>query len=395
MSKYLKLIAFLSFTVVTMSVYSIMQAMAQSVEPLELITLEGDETYADDLYLAGYVNSDVNTLNPGFTYGHGKFNYVADLSFFNQLDHSLNPLVNELTNEYRSFLRGKSPYATFKESETQIVYTGTAADVYWSGELDNQLIISVLDKLTSEETSYTLSLPEDSENSSYLDVRDTYIQYPNMYFTIGSYNVATESNEFNIYAVNLEAAEPQLELIRSIDPQLNEVNGGDYEQQNLDSRYLELTSVDYETTGQPVSGELYIYDYIEDKMLNIPDLETLNSPRILSSAAGLFILNPTEQKYEAYQADTATDPVSLSKVSEISSSGSNSQLIPSFISNGLLYSYEESYTDITSQIGNYTINIQINDLNTGEVVYRGEFVSPDEQNNDVHVDYLDQFGLIE
>ena len=57
-----------------------------------------------------------------FDFMDNQFIFPDDESLFEKLDDTYIATYNKIMNRYRSFARGKSPYANYSESEDQIVY---------------------------------------------------------------------------------------------------------------------------------------------------------------------------------------------------------------------------------------------------------------------------------
>lgn len=380
MAKYTKLIGTIIFTLITFSVYSISQGQNSTNQTLTLSTIEGDPSYIDDLYLAGYAFTNTDSADPSFVYQNGDFTFLEELSFLDKIDYSTNPLINKIKDKHASFLRGKSPYATFEENKERIIYASSRSDIYWSKSTVNQLSVSVLEKSTNKETTGVFSLPDNLQKSDFMNLRDVYITYPKIYFTVGTSNPSTNTEALSVLSVDLEDSEPKLKLVREFDSEFNDTNNGNYTGLSTsNSRYLNLNSTYYSDEGEPTVSKMALYDYSEDKILDIPDLEKLSSPAVLKAEDGLYIADAAEHGYTIYKADTAKSPVALSKITEISGSAESSTLYPTFIFKDSLYSYEEIYVDKNS-----TSFIQTNDLETGELTYRGELTSNNKKAENVY-----------
>lgn len=377
MSKYVKLLGTFIFALVPLGIYGISQASAHPDLDLEMVTIEGDSSYAGSFNAAGYVHSDFPSFDPSFTYQNGSFTAAGNLSFLKSIDFSSNLIVNNLLVNHKSFLRGKPLYGNFEELEDHIIYIGTEEDLYWSGSSDNHLQVSVLTKTTNEEKDYEFSLPIDMSNSGYTDLVHTYIQYPKVYFTISTHIPSNDTNQLEIFSVDLESSDPTLELVREIDQLYNTVAQEYYgDEANSNSRYLGLYSAAYSEIQAPVIDGTAIYDYATDRVTEMTSIEA-DSSSFLTNGENLYITTTSETGVIISKIDTTESPVKVSEPTKITPSSKGGVLSPTFISNDLIYSYEEVYTAESNKA-----HVQINNLNTGELVYLGELSTGNDQTDD-------------
>lgn len=372
MSKYAKLIGITLFTIISFCIYGIAKTSAETTTNLKIETTEGDDTYADSFNLSGYIYGESNTLLPTFHYTDGAFELKDESSFFEILDASIYLTADQLMEEHKSFMRGKSPYAQFKVEDEKVVYAASDTDQYWQETSTNQLNVSLLDKANDEISDYTFSLPEDSSGTSLESVRNFYVQYPMVYFTL----LTAESNNsslYKIYSADLSKETPELQLVREIDSKLSTLDSlYSSLSESANNHYLGLAEINYNEYEMSVDS-FTIYDYETDTLLETQSLEGIEQPNLLSDGENLYITSPSENGLTVYQVDTSAEPAALSPIFELPAS-ENGPILPAFISNNLLYSYEEHYDSVAL---NYSI--QINDLNTGDLLYKGEILGEDSE----------------
>ena len=74
------------------------------------------------------------------------------------------------------------------------------------------ILLSVLDKSSEEEKSYTLSPPEDLGDIINLD--DVYINFPSIHFTFNT------EGQLSVYSLDLDEETPTFAKVREIQPQV-------------------------------------------------------------------------------------------------------------------------------------------------------------------------------
>lgn len=361
MSKYKKLIGFICFISITLGGFAFYNTFAKSSNPkVEFKNIQGDSEFLSSIKIDGTLYSANHYLSSSFSFIDNDFVYPKDENFIDKLDKGYNITYNNALDNYRGFLRGKSPYQTFKETDEHIVYTSMARDIYLSDYENNSILISVLEKDTEEASDHRLSAPKDL--SGHVSLEHTYINYPNMYVAL------RDMNHLNVYSLNLEQENLLFNKVNNLYQESNS-NLIVYPRYSntIGESYLEL----YEETGE--SDIIYLYNFETDNLTLVPTSDEVENPVVVTEETNIYVVDSSLNNYELYEVDIENDKLNLitslqSIDLEDSESGELSFASPSFIIDGKLYSEINTPNKAL---------IQINDIKTGELLYGGALETND------------------
>src|SRR5699024_6240950 len=145
--------------------------------------------------------------------------YTNQLNYFERLNqlHYL-PKMEQLTKDYRSFMRGKNSTEQFYEDEETIAYVEPYGHNLEGGIV--QLDISILDKVSDEEENFTVKVPL-QESMHYVNITDVQLLNEKLYILTDYYG---QSMEEEYYIYQIDVAERELEHNHS----LNDVIGNGF-----------------------------------------------------------------------------------------------------------------------------------------------------------------------
>ncbi|WP_208560701.1 hypothetical protein [Marinilactibacillus kalidii] len=380
MKKYSKLLTFLTLSIIVLGFHGISMAFAESENRvLEFKTLEGDDVYLDDLIIRGFATGSTEIFDPSFSYRDRTFTYAKDQSLFKRLDEVEDPQINRIRERYRSFVRGKSSRGYFKETDDVIVYANSSNAVFPSYK-DQTLDISVLNKADDSISDYTLELP--IEESQVASLENVYINYPNVYFTVHS------SMTLSVFSTNLNDATPSLSLEENLTDSIGTNIGLTYSYMYAESpnqRFLTIGKLENADTDLDSSDMVFnssdikpshIYDYQTGKIIDL-DLSTNDSLFIdvIVEDDLLFLMSEFEKTFTLQEIDTdggLSEPTEITKETLPTldnPSINNSDFSVIGIKDGRLYSRISAYPH-----GSTNSAIQVNDLESGELLYFGMIV---------------------
>ena len=204
MKKYRNFILILSVVLLSLSGFYINLAYSTSKLPdFYLKQTSGDAKLLDNLELETIYNKgDFETY---FTITNKGSHYQSELSFFGALDYwekkTETAEINNLINQYPSFMRGKRNDTQLYHDANQVIYVGIDYDFSSNGGLYNfRLKINQLDKKTKDTKSFEVKLPH-QEDSNYIDILD-------VQFLMGEVRVMIlsedETAKLHEYTINLK-----------------------------------------------------------------------------------------------------------------------------------------------------------------------------------------------
>lgn len=211
MKRYVKLIIIAVVILLSIGVYYIQPMFSADERPeFKIIANSGDETLSENMVLKGYysenvilgmgIGDDIKITPKGTTYYSDSSN-----RFQSQLSGSDYEKINQLQEDYRSFMRGKEPsLANFFEDDTLLAYAELTTNNYSSVTEDEEFKIEVLNKKTNKESSFSVDLPKGT-NYSYMYIEDIEVANNQLIIVTNGYslNNENEQDEHHFYSVSL------------------------------------------------------------------------------------------------------------------------------------------------------------------------------------------------
>lgn len=193
MKRYWKLIALAVFIVGTFGILYLDHALARDELPeLELVTVSGDETLAENFVFQGDYRVDPLFQTFKWTQQDG-ITYLRDVSILEKVDGFYrHPIYERLIEENRGFMRGKESFIDhFYDDEKEIVQVEPS---------DSHFKIEVMDKESKETKEFSVDIPE-QEKMNYIHVYDVQLLNEILYVVTNNYFANTQ--EFHIYEIDL------------------------------------------------------------------------------------------------------------------------------------------------------------------------------------------------
>lgn len=211
MKRYVKLIIIAVVILLSIGVYYIQPMFSADERPeFKIIANSGDETLSENMVLKGYysenvmlgmgIGDDIKITPKGTTYYSDSSN-----RFQSQLSGSDYEKINQLQEDYRSFMRGKEPsLANFFEDDTLLAYAELTTNNYSSVTEDEEFKIEVLNKKTNKESSFSVDLPKGT-NYSYMYIEDIEVANNQLIIVTNGFslNNENEQDEHHFYSVSL------------------------------------------------------------------------------------------------------------------------------------------------------------------------------------------------
>ncbi|MCC5890917.1 MAG: hypothetical protein JJU01_10120 [Alkalibacterium sp.] len=364
MTKYTKLVSLIAFGVLTLSGYTFYQQTTQAEKlSVELVSEEGEPDTLDNLYFVGQVINMSANFNRGqtFEYSEGNITFIDNLPFLERVDYHFTRNMNRYTDDYRSFMRGKSRQpSNFAETEEHLVYTGMKSDVNWRVFNDNNLTISVLDKETTEEQDYEVVLNGGSNQS----VTSTYVNYPSLTVVTQVLDDNILNNWF-IYEFNLEEPQEELEPAVNFGSEFNTEHISFASNEDKTARFIPFRTMNVASTDEYghadlIPGDYYAYDTQSGEIKAAPetDEDDENEYIVLSEENTLLIGRDLGDSIEWSRWDFDEESLSDIGASEMDTptiGRGRVHYYDSLFNQGLqlidghLYAFEEGYSDDVSR----------------------------------------------
>lgn len=265
MKKYWKFTSIIAVIVLSIGTFYVNSAMSATQYPEFVINkLSGDAEEIKSLALEGSYREG-RSMN--YTYSHLKITskgseYRNGSSLIDLIIGRPAPMIQELQEEYRNFMRGKSQSVdSFFENNKLLAYADVKYKMNSLPSRDFKFAISILDKDDGNTTSYTIKVP-DSSVIDYITVEDVQVIDNELkMITHNTTNVKEKYNiEKHIYTLNIATGSLiSNETILSIP-----------EQQNNTHIYAELIN-----TSRKQANENLIFIKTEDKMIQEEESDRL------------------------------------------------------------------------------------------------------------------------
>ena len=378
MNKYYKLTNLLLLIALVFGSFFVWKDKTSSLTPaLKIVTAEGNAEHLKDFEFYGYLsNNEVYGNDESFHIKENQTNYLAELPLSKRLDNSLDPLTNELIEDYRSFMRGKYPSSkNFLSTDDFIIYVAQTTDSYWKETKMNELVIAVLNKETKEEEEFTVSL---GNLENYYDLYSSHLNYPKVSLVLSKYTTS-DQGKHAIYEFNIEDPEAGLTEVYDFTEKIAANESYRVEEvADRTSRFIPLrTTRDVTNTEVEMMTELasyFVYDIKENKMIDIPlfetdtllltDHETIYVAEDLGSTLNFYEMNLENEKLEELGEVQLQSP-SMGRIEDIYSydRSFNPNII---VLDGKLYTFEQELIK-----DSFLPVFQIVDLKTQETLFLG------------------------
>lgn len=392
MKKYWKFTSIIAVIVLSIGTFYVNSAMSATQYPEFVINkLSGDAEEIKSLVLEGgyhegesmnYVNTNLQITPDGSEYRNGST--IIDLV----IGHPV-PMIQELQEEYRNFMRGKGQSVdSFFENNKLLAYAEVKYKMNSVTSRDFKFAISILDKNDGNTTSFIIKVP-DSSVIDYINVED--VQVVDNELKMITHNTTSEKekyyNEKHIYTLNISTGTLiSNETILSIP-----------EQQGNAHIYADLIQTSHKQTNENLifiktqvkmiqeeesdrteesSKELISYN------LKTKEIETIEFPENLKEAEISFFdgstiyfsklsgqnLVVTSYSIENFQADNEF-------TIQLSNETSNTGPTMIIVKDGKLY--------VTTQLTNIKTktSVAVFDVKTGEALYEGKVEIKDPPKN--------------
>ncbi len=208
MRKYWKFTAIIAVIVLSIGAFYVNSAMSATQYPEFVINKQsGNDEEIKSLVLEGGYHEGHSM---SYTYTHLKISsdgseYIIGRSLIDQLIGQPSPIIKELQEKYRDFMRGKSHnIGSFFENDQFLAYADVKYKFGVSQSRDFKFAISILDKNSGNTTSHNIKIPDRSV-VNHIYVED--VQVVDNELKLITHNMMRKNekyyNEKHIYTLNI------------------------------------------------------------------------------------------------------------------------------------------------------------------------------------------------
>lgn len=333
------------------------------------------------------------------------------LSWYQKFDGTGHAHLDTYVAEYRSFMRGKATDPTlFAETEENLLYVGQPSDVHWQYFNDHEFSLSLLDKETKEESTYSFyASNQDIPTGVSFDIQRVIPQLPYIHVLVdGFYEDPRGSNmevDLFLFTINLdELDEEQSEELPLEQTFANKTNSPPSIQIASDPKesypYLVLRSIEMDETddAELSPGDYYLYHIETAEWIEMNLHEELTYAHVFIEDDTFYVLDRVENQFNVYEYSVDTNelsPLSTFSVDSLAMGASDSNHYSNFVfAENILVKddkallYETGY-ELDEESPLTTLPLQVNDLNTGELLFKGDLIPNEDQNvNEVSLELL-------
>jgi hypothetical protein len=376
---------------------------------LILTTDEGDASLVDPLVIEGFLSDPFNTTYISYKTQETTIE-TNRLPWYQHFDSTGDPKLDRYLVDYRSFMRGKALSSSFyAESEEHLIYLAQPSDVYWNVFNDRELHLSLLNKDTQEIMNYQFFIPSgDIPEETTFGVQRIIPQGSDLYVLVEGYFLhPSRSNggdmDLYLFHIELENIQDQQEL--NYQYAFAHASGEPYSIQLAEDPmdtypYVVLRTIHSEETEygdfELFPGDYFIYHLDTQEWIEMGTHETLNYAHILHEDGNFYVLDDRGESFEVYAYDVENNTIApLSTIDksnpQMGSSASNYYVDTDFSEHMFLNNEQVILYDYTFAEDNYSIvniPIQVNDINSGELLYSGK-IELEEESTYTSIDLLD------
>lgn len=208
MEKYWKFTAIITVIVLSIGTFYVNSAMSKTeYSKFAIKKQSGNEEEIQELVLDGYYHEggSMNYTNTNLKITSDGSEYRNGSSFIDQIIMQPAPMIKELQEEHRNFMRGKGQFVdSFYENEKFVAYADVKYKIGALASSDYKFAISVLNKDDGSTTSFTIKVPDSSE-VEHINVED--VQMVDNELNLITHNMIRDNgkhlNEKHIYTFDL------------------------------------------------------------------------------------------------------------------------------------------------------------------------------------------------
>lgn len=285
MKRYWKLIAIVTIVVLSIGTFYIQSALSASSYSEVIIKKEsGNAELIEPVTLNGYYY--VGNSHQPLTLTSEESTFRGEQSFFERLRGFYSPQMNQLQDEYRGFMRGKSGIASaYLNSGDVLAYANVVNQTFDQTPSEMEFDIAVLNKESDKTMSFSLAVPNRAlyTNAHVVDVQmvdgDLKVLTQNR---LKPTEAGLNSHEIHMYSFNLDAqdinGDNEITIIKSKDTNVHSYTSTVREMNPMSPHKQLVFFTEKEKNGpkgivEESNQEYFVYNFADDKkeIIEIPE----------------------------------------------------------------------------------------------------------------------------
>lgn len=383
MKKYWKFTSIMTVIVLSIGTFYVNSAMSATQFPEFVISKKsGNAEEIKSLVLEGgyHEGSPINYTSNHLKITHDSSDYRNGSSLLDLVIGHPAPMIQELQDKYRNFMRGKGQNLdSFFENSKLLAYADVKYKIGVSTSRDFKFAISILDKEAGNATSFTIKVP-DSSVVEYIYVEDVQVVDNELKMITHNYTSDNEKyvNEKHIYTLDISTgAIKSNETIFSFPDQQGNTNiyaeliRTSHKQAHENLIFIKTHEKMIQGEESDISGEIsrelisYNLKSKEQKKIELP--ESLKEHQIsFFDGSTIYFSKLSEKNFVVTPFSIENDQAGTEYTLQLSNEISNTEPPMIVVKDGKLY--------VTTQLTNLTTkaSVAVFDVKTGETLYEGE-----------------------
>ncbi|WP_112180408.1 hypothetical protein [Paraliobacillus zengyii] len=387
MKKYWKLISTTAIIVLSIGTFYVNVALSAEQFPTFVIkTVSGDKAEIKPLVLQGYYEETNSYVSNNLTITTEGSTYMG-YTFLDQLIGQPDVMIEELQEEYRGFMRGKTTWIDlFYEDEQYLAYGDVSYKMGSMRLSDFKFDVSLLNKKDVDTNAFTLEVPN-GENLEYMSVDS--VQLNGNELTLITQNSILKNDEYydekHIYTINIDdqAISSHEELY-----QVTQGDGNTYTNVQLvetsptnTNEHIILLKTEEEMMEEMESSrtvemnqEIISYNLVtkERETIDVPELNLEENQLSFFEGSTLYFTKVAEQELVVTPYNLMDEQVGQAITLPLSSDNEEGVQPPMImVNNGKIYVAESQMNK------DLDANVVVADLNTGETLFEGQIALED------------------
>ncbi|WP_117149138.1 hypothetical protein [Paraliobacillus zengyii] len=387
MKKYWKLISTTAIIVLSIGTFYVNVALSAEQFPTFVIkTVSGDKAEIKPLVLQGYYEETNSYVSNNLTITTEGSTYMG-YTFLDQLIGQPDVMIEELQEEYRGFMRGKTTWIDlFYEDEQYLAYGDVSYKMGSMRLSDFKFDVSLLNKKDGDTNAFTLEVPN-GENLEYMSVDS--VQLNGNELTLITQNSILKNDEYydekHIYTINIDdqAISSHEELY-----QVTQGDGNTYTNVQLvetsptnTNEHIILLKTEEEMMEEMESSrtvemnqEIISYNLVtkERETIDVPELNLEENQLSFFEGSTLYFTKVAEQELVVTPYNLMDEQVGQAITLPLSSDNEEGVQPPMImVNNGKIYVAESQMNK------DLDANVVVADLNTGETLFEGQIALED------------------
>ncbi|MGP4107634.1 hypothetical protein [Virgibacillus sp. L01] len=411
MKRYWKLIGIVTIAVLTIGTFYVKSAFsANSYPEIVFEKVSGNEEELDSVIIDGDYRigrigrgESVQVTADGST-------YQGELSFFERMRDMYSPEMNELQNEYRNFMRGKSGnVSSFYDAKDTLAYVDIINQTLTESPSETEFDIEVLDKDSNGTVTFNVPVPN---RAMYRNVHVTDVQMIDGELKVITQNYLRQTDnafgnqEMHMYSFDISNksinGEEKIATIEQNNKNVRTHIDSVRESDDLSSHKNIVFSINKENiernADRNVAGEIKRADKANSQYLaynlETGEKKTLEFPKehrdkevMVYDGSTLYLMGETEdgREFALYNMESESVEKKFTVPSQNKVGAKFGVNLNVQISNGKMYVLNTEYKENNDT----SSSIMVIDTKSGDILYEGKITTKEPAERDYRLNFYD------